>query len=57
MGLMNDNAMLESMLVVIGNAPSALVVLTGLAIGAATSWLGWQAGKRPTVPAAAVQAA
>jgi hypothetical protein len=57
MGLMNDNAMLESMLVVIGNAPSALVVLTGLAIGAATSWTGWQAGKRPTVPAGAVQAA
>ena len=33
MGLMSDNAMLERMLVVIGNAPSAAVVLTGMAIG------------------------
>lgn len=57
MGLMSDNALLESMLVVIGNTPSALVVLTGFAIGAATSWMGWQAGKRPAVPAGAVQAA
>ena len=57
MGLMHDNAMLESMLVVIGNAPSALVVLTGFAIGAATSWMGWQAGKRPAVSAGAAQAA
>lgn len=52
MGLMHDNAMLERLLVVIGNAPSAAVVLTGFAIGAATSWAGWQAGKRPAVPAA-----
>ena len=57
MGLMHDNAVLESLLVVIGNAPSALVVLTGFAIGAATSWMGWQAGKRPAVPIGAVQAA
>ena len=57
MGMMSDNAVLEGMLVVIGNAPSAAVVLTGMAIGAATSWAGWQAGKRPAVPAGAVQAA
>jgi hypothetical protein len=58
MGLMSDNAVLESLLVAIGNAPSAAVVLTGFAIGAATSWAGWQAGKRPAVPAAgAAQAA
>ena len=57
MGLMSDNALLESLLVVIGNAPSAMVVTTGMAIGAATSWAGWQAGKRPAVPAGAVQAA
>jgi hypothetical protein len=58
MGLMSDNAMLESLLVAIGNMPSATVVLTGFAIGAATSWAGWQAGKRPAVPAAgAAQAA
>jgi hypothetical protein len=57
MGLMHDNAMLESLLVFIGNAPSVLVVLTGFAIGAATSWMGWQAGKRLAVPAGAAQAA
>jgi hypothetical protein len=52
MGLMGGNRMLESLLTVIGNAPSAAVVLTGMAIGAATSWAGWQAGKRPALPAA-----
>ena len=57
MGLMSDNAVLESLLVVIGNTPSALVVMTGFAIGAATSWLGWQAGKRPAVPVGAAQPA
>ncbi len=57
MGLMSDNAVLEGLLVVIGNAPSAAVVLTGFAIGAATSWIGWQAGKRSVMPAGAVQAA
>ena len=53
MGLMSDNAVLEGLLVVIGNVPSAVVVLAGMAIGAATSWAGWQAGKRPAVPVAA----
>ena len=58
MGLMHDNAVLEELLVVIGNVPSAVVVMTGFAIGAATSWAGWNAGKRPAVPAgAAAQAA
>jgi hypothetical protein len=57
MGLMHDNAVLEGLLVAIGNVPSAAVVLTGFAIGAATSWAGWQAGKRPAVPAGAAQAA
>ena len=58
MGLMSDNALLERLLVVIGNMPSAAVVLTGMAIGAATSWAGWQAGKRPARPAGtAAQAA
>lgn len=50
MGLMSDNAVLERLLVVIGNVPSTVVVLTGFAIGAATSWAGWQAGKRPVEP-------
>ena len=53
MGLMSDNAMLESMLVVVGKLPSAVVVATGFAIGAATSWAGWNAGKRPAVKLAA----
>jgi hypothetical protein len=57
MGLMHDNAVLEAMLVVIGNTPSAAVVMTGMAIGAATSWLGWQAGKRPAAVAGSPQAA
>ncbi len=57
MGLMSNNALLERLLVAIGNVPSAAVVMTGFAIGAATSWAGWQAGKRPAVPAAVAQAA
>ena len=58
MGLMSDNATLERVLVVIGNVPSAAVVMTGFAIGAATSWAGWQAGKRPAMSGAkAAQAA
>ena len=51
MGLLHKNALLESLLTVIGTVPSAAVVLTGFATGAATSWAGWQAGKRPAVPA------
>jgi len=50
MGLMSDNAVLESLLVMLGNVSSASVVLTGMAIGALTSWAGWQAGKRPVAP-------
>ncbi|HVM23223.1 MAG TPA: hypothetical protein VM308_08005 [Sphingomicrobium sp.] len=53
MGLMADNAVLERMLVVLAGVPSAVVVLAGMAIGAATSWAGWQAGKRPVAPHAA----
>jgi hypothetical protein len=41
----------------IGHMPSTTIVLTGLAIGATTSWLGWQAGKRPAVLKAAIQPA
>ena len=58
MGLMSDNAMLEWLLAAIGHTPSAVVVATGFALGAATSWAGWEAGKRPAVAAgAAAQAA
>jgi len=50
MGLMGDNALLQSLLTMIGHAPSAAVWLTGFTIGALTSWAGWNAGKRPVVP-------
>lgn len=39
--------------VFIGHAPGAVIWAMGFAIGAATSWAGWEAGKRPTVPASA----
>jgi hypothetical protein len=51
MGFAGDLAIVRSALVVIGNTPGTVMVLTGMAIGAATSWAGWQAGKRPAVPA------
>ena len=57
MGLLVDNAVLEAILGVIGRLPSAVVVLTGVAIGAATSWAGWNAGKRPAAATAAAQPA
>ena len=52
MGLLSDNALLENLLVNLAKVPSAVVVLTGMTIGALTSWAGWQAGKRPAVPVA-----
>ncbi len=57
MGLMMDSPWLKSLLAMIGNTPSALVVGAGFAIGALTSWSGWQAGKRPTVVAGVAQPA
>ena len=50
MGLLSDNAVLEDLLPLLARVPSAVVVLTGMAVGAATAWAGWQAGKRPAVP-------
>jgi hypothetical protein len=50
MGLMTESALLRSLLVMIGHLPSAAVVLAGCAIGALTSWAGWQAGRRPVLP-------
>ncbi|HEY0628871.1 MAG TPA: hypothetical protein VGD23_06035 [Sphingomicrobium sp.] len=47
MGLMQDNAVLTSLLVALGGVPSGVVVLAGFLIGALTSWAGWQAGQRP----------
>lgn len=56
MGLTRDSSLLNALLTIIGQTPSATVVLTGFAIGAATSWAGWQAGKRPAVPIAGTAA-
>jgi hypothetical protein len=50
MGLFGEVAVLKPVLTTIGNAPSGAVWLTGFAIGALTSWSGWQAGKRPAMP-------
>ncbi|HWH17340.1 MAG TPA: hypothetical protein VNT77_03250 [Allosphingosinicella sp.] len=47
MGFLGNLPIVRSALVLIGDLPSATVVMTGFAIGAATSWAGWQAGKRP----------
>jgi hypothetical protein len=57
MGMMHDNALLARLLVAIGHVPSAAVVLSGMALGAATSWAGWQAGKRPAAAARTAAAA
>ncbi|HET9337058.1 MAG TPA: hypothetical protein VFO12_11715 [Sphingomicrobium sp.] len=58
MGLLSQSPVLMPVLTAIGNTSSAVVVMTGFAIGAATSWAGWNAGKRPTVAVgAAAQAA
>ena len=50
MGLMSEKALLEGMLALLAPVPSSAVVLAGMALGAATSWAGWQAGKRPVAP-------
>ncbi|HYJ53076.1 MAG TPA: hypothetical protein VEW04_07875, partial [Allosphingosinicella sp.] len=58
MGLMAGSALLDPLLAVMGAVPSAAVVGAGFALGALTSWAGWQAGKRPAMPISeALQAA
>ena len=57
MGLMADNALLESLMTMLAQVPSAVVWLAGFALGALTSWGGWNAGKRPVVLARATQLA
>jgi hypothetical protein len=52
MGQLGDLAVVHSALAAIGYMPSAAVIILGFALGAATSWAGWQAGKRPAVPIA-----
>ena len=53
MGLMGDLAVVRSTLSFLGHLPSAAVVLAGFALGALTSWAGWEAGKRPVMPTSA----
>ncbi|MGI8705936.1 MAG: hypothetical protein ACR2JJ_09120 [Sphingomicrobium sp.] len=50
MGPLGHIELFSSLLAVIGHTPSAAVVAAGFALGALTSWAGWNAGKRPTVP-------
>ena len=58
MGLMKDAPWLKSALVAIGAVPSGIVIGVGVLIGAATSWAGWEAGKRkPVMPMGATAAA
>ena len=57
MGLMNEMEWLKSALLALASVPSGLLVMTGIGLGALTSWAGWQAGKRPAIPIAAAQAA
>lgn len=47
MGIAGDVALIRRLDTVIAHVPAASVVLSGFLIGAATSWFGWQAGKRP----------
>ena len=50
-------AVLRKLDVVIGHTPGPLIWIAGFAIGAATSWAGWNAGKRPAVAVGAAQVA
>lgn len=54
MGQLGDLTIVRSTLAFIGHLPSGLVVAAGFATGALTSWAGWNAGKRPPVPIAAM---
>src|SRR3954447_9333391 len=47
MGFASDFEILKQFDTFIGPLPALSIVLTGFAIGAATSWAGWEAGKRP----------
>jgi hypothetical protein len=57
MGLLAYSPLLMPVLRAIGNLPSGVMVGAGFAIGAATSWAGWNAGKRPAAAAPVAQAA
>ena len=53
MGFANYFPVLRQVDLFIGHVPHPAIVLTGFAIGAATSWAGWQAGKQKRVAAGA----
>ena len=50
MTLLKDSFLAKWMLGFVGHLPSLIVVSSGFAIGAMTSWLGWKRGGRPTLP-------
>jgi hypothetical protein len=50
----NDFAIVKQLDTMIGRMPGPPIWLMGFAIGALTSWAGWQAGKRPVAPVSAV---
>ena len=56
MGAIGQPAWLWGLLRVLGEIPSVTVVGTGFAIGALTSWAGWNAGKRPSEATGAMAA-
>jgi len=51
--LLGDWVVLEPFLILIARSPSVAVWATGFAIGALTSWAGWNEGKRRGAPVAA----
>ena len=57
LGFASNFAVFRQLDTFVGHVPDAMIVLTGFAIGAATSWAGWIAGKRPAVPVAVPQPA
>ena len=58
MGPLGNFEVFRTLMGVVGTTPSLVVVLAGFAIGALTSWAGWQSGKRQAQPVAgAAQAA
>jgi len=54
MGFASDFPILKQFDTFMGHLPSATIVATGFAIGALTSWAGWNAGKRSAAPVGAV---
>ncbi len=50
MALMTESQSLKALLAILGHWPSEIVIAIGFAIGALTSWAGWNAGRRPVMP-------